>query len=95
MTEQWANARIQWLLGPSVPPPTERYSATTHFNEDPSSDWWTILVEIGSPIANEPSRFQGRVRFISPEGPINRLRPGKTLDLYEGPRKVAEVEVIG
>jgi hypothetical protein len=36
-----------------------------------------------------------RARFLAEKAPVDRLKPGRAFELYEGERKVATVEIVG
>jgi hypothetical protein len=95
MIHNWTPALIEWLGDVDVTSLKGRYSGTTHFPEDPGSDWWTIIVEFDPAMSVKAERADARLRFMAPNGPVHRLTPGRRLDLYEGPLVVARIQIVG
>lgn len=79
-------------------PQVGRYSAVTQFPEDgPNQEVaWSIVIDLDLP--SPPAAGRGasfaHARFLFDTAPHERLKPGRTFDLFEGPRKVASVEVL-
>jgi hypothetical protein len=36
-----------------------------------------------------------KARFLARKAPVDRLKPGRAFELYEGNKKVAMVEIVG
>jgi hypothetical protein len=36
-----------------------------------------------------------KARFLAGKAPVDRLKPGRAFELYEGKKKVAMVEIVG
>jgi hypothetical protein len=93
-------ARVTWvpaaLGGRSAPPAAGRYSTVSRF-DDPRADWshvaWSVVLELHGP-ADGAGVSRADVRFLVPEAPHELLRPGARFDLYEGARRVAQVDVL-
>ena len=88
-------ARIHWLSsdegGRAQPPTGEQYITVARF-DDPAGDWstdaWSVVLSFAG------SSEEAEVRFLAPEAPPHLLRAGVRFELYEGRKKVAEVNVI-
>jgi hypothetical protein len=93
-------ARVTWvpaaLGGRSTPPGAGRYVTVSRFN-DPRADWsdaaWSVVLELHGP-ADGGGTSRADVKFLVPEAPHDLLRPGTRFDLYEGARRVAQVDVV-
>lgn len=97
------HATIQWLAperrGRKELPPTLRYVGLSRFPEDgacwPDGAWSIeVLFEEPPPEQERSDRSRGTVRFLFDTAPAGRLFPGARFSLYEGPHKVADVEVL-
>lgn len=92
----WASARER---GRQALPPTLRYVALSRFPED-GSRWpdgaWSVEITFDQPPPEQGSSdvSVGEVRFLFDTAPEERLHAGARFSLYEGPQKVAEVEVL-
>lgn len=102
MTSPRFRAEVHWLSpadgGRSALPAAVRYSTVSRFIEDedwPDGDVWSVFIEFDRPPSDENNPSPGWVEFLSPEAPHGRLRPGRSFDLYEGPRRVASVSLLG
>ena len=93
-------ARICWLTpeagGRKTPPSGPLYSTIAKFDctqEDWQDSAWSIVVELCGP--TDLSRCSiAEVRFLSPQGPSELLRPGIQFELLEGRRKVATGTIL-
>lgn len=93
-------ARICWLTpeagGRKAPPSGPLYSTIAKFN-CPNGDWkdgaWSIVVELCGP-ADVSRCTVAEVRFLSPQGPSELLRPGIQFELLEGQRTVATATIL-
>lgn len=97
------SATIHWLApeqrGRKELPPTLRYVALSRFPEDgdhwPDGAWSIeVLFEEPPPEQERSDQSRGAVRFLFDTAPADRLCPGARFSLYEGPQKVADVEVL-
>jgi len=95
-----AKARICWLTpeagGRETPPSGPLYSTVAKFNCE-KGDWkngaWSLVVELCGP--TDFSRCTvAEVRFLSPQGPSELLRPGIQFELLEGRRTVATGTIL-
>ena len=93
--------RVHWVPadqgGRTTLPTGNTYSTVARFPEDthwPEEAWSIVLESVPSP-AEQGSPSIGKVRFLVDEAPQERLRIGRSFDLYEGARRVATVEVLG
>ncbi len=53
-----------------------------------------LTEEFDEPPVTQGNPSMARARFLAEKAPIDRLKPGHTLELYEGKKKVAMVEII-
>jgi hypothetical protein len=87
-------ARVRWLAphagGRAQPPSGPEYVAVARF-DDPAGDWssaaWSVVLRFLGSVED------AEVRFLVSEAPAELLRPGVSFEIYEGPRKVADVSV--
>ena len=94
-------ARVTWVPagqgGRSRPPDTTRYVTMARFDEDGQS-WpdggWSVIVEFNSPPGIHDDTSMGTVSFLMENAPQERLRQGARFALYEGLKKVAEVNLV-
>jgi hypothetical protein len=95
-------AEIRWLSpdeGGLLRPPTgPRYSTVARFEGQTDEEWrkeaWSLVLDFqGTP--DESGRHIVAMRFLSEEGPAQRLSPSRTFALFEGAKKVAEGIVLG
>jgi hypothetical protein len=77
-------------------PAGNRYSTVSRFDEDQTwpSEAWSIVLEFDVPPEVQGNPSLARARFLSPEGPHDRLKAGAHFGLYEGLRKVADVMIL-
>lgn len=95
-------AKVSWLLpsesGRSALPSGNRYATVGRFPED-GPQWpdgaWTVVLEFPAPPSEQGNPSFGSATFLAPDAPRSRLRTGQIFELYEGTRKVADVELIG
>ena len=94
-------ARISWLTpelnGRQHPPITPIYSTVARFAKDKESKWdsaWSVVLDLNG-VNNQSLSIVTDLRFLVPEAPSELLQPGEKLELYEGEKKVADVEVLG
>lgn len=96
-------ARVRWLSererGKASLPPTLRYVALSRFDDDGAA-WpdgaWSVELTFEEPPPEQGAAdvSEGKVRFLFDTAPQDRLHPGTRFWLYEGPTRVAEVEVV-
>ena len=94
-------ARIRWIRadegGRPSPPPGPTYSTVARFEGQTEETWlkeaWSLILELEGQPDQKFSQL-ANVRFLSEEGPVDWLAPGKIFALYEGFRKVAEGIVL-
>jgi hypothetical protein len=72
------------------------YSTVAKFAED-AEQWpreaWSIVLEFSPAGTSSDGRRVARARFLSDTAPTERLRSGRTFELYEGSKKTATVTV--
>lgn len=93
-------AVVSWLSeasgGRKALPPVEQYITLSRFPAD--THWpdgaWTVVLDFDPPASVQGSPSRSKVRFLFEDAPAERLKPGATFELYEGPQKVATVEVV-
>jgi hypothetical protein len=91
----WASASAR---GRKDAPATLRYVGISRFPEDPET-WpdgsWSVELRFSEPPAEQHGDVcEAQVRFLFDSAPQERLVPGARFSLYEGPYKVADVEVL-
>ena len=94
-------AKVTWISkaagGRSSLPTGDQYVAVSRFPED-GLNWpdgaWSVVLEFSSPASEQGNPSVGTARFLSEEAPLERLRPGRVFELYEGLHQVATVELI-
>lgn len=97
------SAKVWWLpsakRGQKMLPPTLRYVGLSRFPED-GPQWpdgsWSVELIFDEPPAEQGSSdvSNGKIRFLFEDAPQRRLSAGIRFGLYEGPHKVADVEVL-
>jgi hypothetical protein len=95
-------AKVTWLPseegGRSALPTGTRYVTIGRFPED-GPKWpdgsWSVVLDFPKPPSEQGVTSFGRASFLVGNAPEERLRPGRTFELYEGLRKVATVELLG
>jgi hypothetical protein len=94
-----ARARLRWIPeeegGRKKPPKEQEYSTVARLagQEDWQTKAWSMVLEFLEEEDAE-AKTLAKVRFLSDDGPHERLEPGLKFDLYERPRLVANGEVI-
>lgn len=76
-------------------PTSGQYVTVARFAEDGDTwgaDAWSVVLQIQGDVGAQPC--QADARFLSPEAPEDRLRPGVRFELLEGDRVTAVVEVL-
>ncbi len=94
-------ARVHWVSseegGRLSVPSSKRYATVARFAEDANSwlrEAWSIVLEFDESPSGSRNPCLARARFLVEEAPVDRLKPGRTFELYEGSKKVAVVEVL-
>jgi hypothetical protein len=96
------SALVHWLpaqeRGKREFPATLRYVGISRFPED-GEGWpdgaWSVELRFTEPPAEQRSDVcEAQTRFLFETAPQERLHPGARFSLYEGPYRVAEVEVL-
>ena len=98
---QELNAKVHWLTqgerGAGRLPASLQYIGIGRFDEDGPS-WpdgaWSVVCRFDEPPAEQGSPSVARVRFMVDGAPHERLVPGRRFGLYEGPTRVAEIELV-
>lgn len=95
--------RVKWL-GPALRgkralPPVRRYVGIGRFLEDgpawPDGAWSVeLFFEQPPPEQGSDVESEAQVRFLVGDAPHNRMRAGSRFELFEGPTKVADIEVL-
>lgn len=80
------------------PPDVLTYLPISRFAED-GPDWikkpkWSLLLQFETPPSEQGNPSIGFARFFVDDAPHEKLAPGVTFHLYEGPACVAEAEVL-
>jgi hypothetical protein len=95
------DAKVHWLSaadrGRRILPASLMYIGIGRFEEDGPS-WpdgaWSVVCRFSEPPAEQGSPSTGRVSFLVEHAPHERLVPGRRFDLYEGPTRIAAVELF-
>ena len=97
-----ALAKVHWVPreegGRTALPTGKKYSTISRFQEDTDAglqEAWSIVLEFDEPPATQGNPSMARARFLAEKAPVDRLKPGRAFELYEGERKVATVEIVG
>jgi hypothetical protein len=96
-----ALAKIHWVPleegGRTSLPAGTRYATISRLQEDTAAwlqEAWSIVLEFDEPPAAQGNPSMARARFLAERAPVDRLKPGRTFELYEGAEKVATVEIV-
>ena len=85
----WSNEKRKSL------PTSGQYVTVARFPEDGDAwgtDAWSVVLQIQGDVRAQPCKADAR--FLSPDAPQERLRPGARLELLEGNRVTAIVDVL-
>ncbi|CAM3709101.1 MULTISPECIES: hypothetical protein [Yersinia] len=92
------NVKVEWLSfdegGRETVPPKGKYFSVARFAEDINwqNNAWSVVFELESPIyENGKDISLGRVAFLVDSAPQERMLNHSSFDIYEGPKKVANV----
>ena len=95
-------AKVHWVPpkdgGRTSLPTGKTYSTVSRFQEDTGAwlqEAWSIVLAFDEPPVAQGNPSMARARFLVEQAPVDRLKPGRTLELYEGKKKVAMVEIVG
>lgn len=97
MMDAGIKVRVEWAPAKRVRlPKSSTYSTVAKFPEDVKwpSEAWSIVVSFDEGPAEGSSYSKGRARFLSAEGPYERLVTGKVFELFEGSERTATVLVL-
>lgn len=76
-------------------PTSNKYCTVAKFEDD--TNWqdeaWSIVVDFNTPPSEQGMECKGFVSFLSPLGPIEKLKSGIKFELYEGKELSAIVEI--
>jgi len=74
-----------------------RYTTVARFGEEDEGDWlkeaWSL--DLSELTIESDEAMIASVRFLSPDAPVDRLRPDMTFELYEGRKCTARGKIIG
>ncbi|ETW94370.1 hypothetical protein [Candidatus Entotheonella palauensis] len=94
-------AKVYWVPlekgGRTALPAGKQYATVSCFQEDAESwpqEAWSIVLEFDEPPLKQGNPSMARARFLVDAAPVDRLKPGRAFDLYEGVKRVATVEII-
>ena len=97
-----ALAKVHWVPseegGRTSLPAGKKYATISRFQEDTGAwlqEAWSIVLEFDEPPATQGNPSMARARFLAEQAPVDRLKPGRAFELYEGDKKVAMVEIVG
>ncbi|EGT0638489.1 hypothetical protein JAF85_004833 [Citrobacter werkmanii] len=94
--------RVEWLSenegGRKSAPPIGRYYSVSRFLEEDifwQNNAWSVVFELEKPIM-ENGKFisEGYVQFLFDTAPQERMVKYNKFEIYEGPKKVADVFLI-
>jgi len=95
-------AKIHWVPaeegGRTSLPTGKKYSTIARFPEDTGmwlQEAWSIVLEFDEPPSAQGNPSMAKARFLAGKAPVDRLKSGRTFELYEGNKKVAMVEIVG
>jgi len=76
-----------------------QYSTVSKWPDQTDEEWlrsaWSVVLDFDRPPAEQGSPSSARARFLADEAPEDWLQPGRKFELYEGRRKVADVQIVG
>ena len=94
-------AKITWIPhrdgGRATTPQGGKYFAVAQFDDDKNWDCisWSVKFELLPPILEDDiSISYGKVDFLFDTAPKSRLISGNSFYVYEGPKKVAKIELL-
>lgn len=94
-------AKVYWVPpekgGRTALPAGKQYATVSCFQEDAESwsqEAWSIVLDFDEPPLKQGNPSMAKARFLVDAAPVDRLKPGRAFDLYEGTKRVATVEII-
>ena len=97
------SALVHWVppkqIGRDHPPPVLRLVALSRFPED-GPNWsdgaWSVEIIFDRPPVEQTESLvcEAKVRFLFDTAPQERLHPGARFSVYQGPTRVADVDVL-
>ncbi|MBS9443672.1 MULTISPECIES: hypothetical protein [Photorhabdus] len=94
--------KVEWISeqngGRKNPPPAGRYFAVSRFPEDINwqNNAWSVVFEFKSTEKKDNEYVsEGTVRFLMENAPNERMETNEYFNIYEGPKKVAKVFLLG
>ena len=94
-------AKVHWIPseegGRTSLPTGKRYATVSRFAEYASAwlqEAWSIVLEFDEPPSAQGNPSIARAWFLAEKAPVDRLKPGRAFELYEGKKKVARVQVV-
>jgi len=78
-------------------PTGNQYSTISKFEEDVDTwlqEAWSVVLDFEKSPSEQGNPSFARARFLTSTAPAERLKPGRTFELYEGKKKVAIVKII-
>ena len=95
------SVRVVWISaakgGRKRPPAAGRYYSVSRFPEDVNwqNNAWSVVFDLRDPFESNGEMVSlGEVDFLVSNAPKERMLNHKVFDIYEGPKKVAEVTII-
>lgn len=94
-------AKVHWVPceegGRTSLPAGKRYATISRFQEDAGAwlqEAWSIVLEFDASPATQENPSMARAWFLAAKAPVDRLKPGRTFEFYEGRKRVATVEIV-
>jgi len=96
-----ARVLVDWVPeeqgGRNLLPDSEWYITISRFSDD-GPKWpdgaWSVGVRFDEPPRSQGTPSHGTARFMMEDAPHERLQPGTRFELFDGPQKTADVEVL-
>lgn len=95
------SVRVVWISaakgGRKRPPAAGRYYSVSRFPEDVNwqNNAWSVVFDLRDPFESNGEMVSfGEVDFLVSNAPKERMLNHKVFDIYEGPKKVAEVTIL-
>ncbi|MEL7631806.1 hypothetical protein AAGW04_22795 [Pectobacterium aroidearum] len=94
--------KVKWFSanegGRKSPPPVGRYFSVARFPDDKvwQNNAWSVVLELSPPEDIDGNKTSsGRLEFMMDNAPQEKLEKYDSFEIYEGPRKVGLVYVLG
>lgn len=95
------SAKVFWVSvaqgGRSDLPKGLQYSTVSKWPHQTDEEWlrsaWSVVLEFDRPAAEQGIPSSAQVHFLAGEAPTDWLQAGSKFELYEGRRKVADVQI--